>query len=99
MTNITLKNAAFLTKEDSNPIIQIYRQAAEFLGVDYDTTKGTFDCTKILVSGDIADMALAILSDQTGGEGAGMAWVMYGPKADDNLPPLTIALEDGFFKE
>ena len=82
---------------DMNPITAIYKNAAENLGIDYDTTDGTFRSGEILVSEDIGDQALEIMREQKSNEYASSAWLMFGPKTNIQLPDGTIAISDRFF--
>ena len=97
---IRCENMEFMHGDDVNPIIAIYRLAAANIGLDYDNTNdGTFDSGEILVSTDIADEAISLLTNRDGRESAGMMWMFYAPKAQDTLPERTIVISDKFFKK
>lgn len=76
-------------------ITNLYELVAINLGIDVNE-KTRYDCTKICVSQDIRDKIFSKSEDTIG---LSMSWVIYGPKAIDNLPYRTVEVEDGFVYE
>lgn len=87
-------------------IIDLYDFIATVLG--YDTDAVRYDCTKVSVSEDIADLVEEKYK-QVGKEKGlcesdiklsfGMDWCCSGPKVDNELDEKTIVVSDGFIKE
>lgn len=79
------------------PITAIYKEAAKSLGLDYDDCPGTFRSGEILVAKDVGEKALEISEKMYDKYSAGTAWLMYGPKIQEDLPDGTIAVSDKFY--
>ena len=87
-------------------ITELYDYIATKLG--YDKDKVHYDCTKINVSTDIADLVEEKykqiarekgLPDDTWKMSFGMDWCCSGPKVDEKLDNGTIVVYDGFIEE
>ncbi len=80
-------------------IVQLYKEVAKCSG--YKVTEQTkFDCTKIMCSTHIQDnifeyyKSVGMAEDEIG-----MAWCIFGPKADDGLGAMEVAFAEGAIYE
>lgn len=87
-------------------ITDLYDFVATTLG--YDKEKVRYDCTKIEVSNDIADLVEEKyrqvgqekgLSEDSIRMSFGMDWCCNGPKVNEKLDNGTIVVHDGFIHE
>ena len=87
-------------------ITDLYDFVATTLG--YDKEKAHYDCTKVEVSDDIADLVeekyRQVGQEKGLGEydikmSFGMDWCCSGPKVDEKLDNGTIVVYEGFIKE
>ena len=85
-------------------IIELYDFIATALG--YDTDAVRYDCTKVSVSEDIADLVEEKYKQVAEQKGIsdyrlsfGVDWCCSGPKVDSELDEKTIVVYDGFIKE
>ena len=98
------------TIEGVNLLPLSIRELYDFIAITlgYDKEEVHYDCTKIEVSDDIADLVEEKyrqvgqekgLSEDSIRMSFGMDWCYSGPKVDEKLDNGTIVVHDGFIKE
>ena len=79
-------------------IADFYDRCATALGYNPDNVR--YDCRKVEVSPDRFDTIKAhYVNKGVSIEGIAQAWIMYGPKTNEDLIGKTVKIQEGFIDE